>query len=400
MSSAAKRANGEGTKPRRRSDGLWYSHLRVTYPDGTKGRESFYGRSSKIVDEKKRARVRELEAGGVRPTFTTVAEFLDQWLTDVAKPTTKPKTYRSYESIVRNHLVPAFGMVELRKLTPAMIQHGVAGDAKDPAGARTRELAFVVLRAALAVATRWGLIPRNPAALVDKPRVPAREMLFYSPSEVTRLLAARGDDRIGALYSLAAFSGMREGELFGLQWSDVRLDDLAIDVRHQLSAESLELVDLKTRMSRRTVDISPVLAAELRAHRARMLAEGNPHGFVFCDTTGGPLRASNVTRRSWQPLKKRAFGTKRPDGTVVVEPRLNVRFHDLRHTAATLMLAAGVHVLVVSRRLGHADVATTLRTYGHLLPLLQNNVTDAVEVFIARSGATRAAQDLTSGATP
>ncbi len=115
----------------------------------------------------------------------------------------------------------------------------------------------------------------------------------------------------------------------------------------QLNSDTRELAEVKTKAARRTIDLSAELVGELRAHRARMLAEGHPHGFVFCDTVGNPLHGSNVASRSWKPLKARAFGS--ADG---IPAQLDVRFHDLRHTTATLMFAAGVQPLVVSRRLG------------------------------------------------
>jgi integrase len=182
-------------------------------------------------------------------------------------------------------------------------------------------------------------------------------MQTLTPEQVRELLDEARKRRLYALYLLAVTTGLRQGELLGLQWSDVDLEDRSIQVRHTLQeyGAELALAEPKTKQSRRRVDLPVFVATELREHRKRMMVEGHPGPWVFCDTAGGPLRKSNLTRRDFRPLLKAA-------GLPLI------RFHDLRHTAATLLLGQGVHPKIVQERLGHSQIAITLDTYSHVLP--------------------------------
>lgn len=392
-----RRSNGEGTRPKKRADGRWFARIRtVDQTTGQHRRVDVYGRTSTEVSDKIRAIRNEVaDRGGYRPPpRTSVEAFLRQWLDDVVKPTVRPGTFRSYRGIVNNHLIPSLGHVQLTRLTPPMIARVLAGDDEDPDAAtpRTRELAYIVLNAALDVAVKWELVRANAAAVVDKPRVPKVEIAFLVPAEVDELLAQARHDRHYALYLLAIFSGLRPGEIFALQWPQVDLEAGTVTVTHTLDPETLERGEVKTRRGRRTVDVSPTIMAELRAHRARMLGEGNPHGWVFPAREGGPIRLSNLTRRSWKPLLIATWGgvevkapTEDDPDRVLTVPKHDHRLYDLRHTAATLMIAAGVHVKVISERMGHASVAFTMDTYGHVLPTLGKDAALALDRFLAVS---------------
>jgi integrase len=182
-------------------------------------------------------------------------------------------------------------------------------------------------------------------------------MRVLAPEQVNVLLTAALEDRFHALYVLAVTTGLRQGELLGLQWEDVDLASAVLHIRRALQevAGRLWLDEPKTAKARRTVDLPAVAVAALREHGDRMLAEAHLREFVFCDSQGGPVRKSNLIRRSFLPLLKRAG-----------LPR--IRFHDLRHTAATLLLLQGVHPKVVQERLGHSQISITLDTYSHVLP--------------------------------
>jgi integrase len=404
---AGRRANGEGTRPRKRKDGRWYVDVSIPLPEGGSKRVKVYSRvgAEDCADQARRLRLEHVDAGGYRePERRTLGDFLTQWLSDEVQPTRRRKTYRSYAGTVNNHLIPSLGAIPIAKLEPAMIARALASD--DPDGARTRELAHGTLKTALKVAVEWGIIDANPVERVRKPRVPKEEMRFYAPAEVDALLAARGEDRLAALYPMAIVSGMRAGELYGVRWSDLALEDWQVHVRMQLDDERLVRVPPKTKAAIRTIDLSRAMVEELREHRKRMLAEGlRTAPWVFCNPKGGPLRQSGVRRWSWIPLKARAFAEKDADGSAkwvplngvvlpagskkrvvrqyLIPERLDIRFHDLRHTAATLMFAAGIHPLVVSKRLGHSSVEFTMRQYGHLLPSLQAGVAESVARFLA-----------------
>jgi integrase len=432
-SHAGRRANGEGTRPRKRKDGRWYVDVSIPLPEGGTKRVKVYSRFSAedCADRARRLRLEHVDAGGYRePERASVADFLagpvgadghrtGGWLDDVAKQRVRPKTWRSYRSVIRNHLLPSLGAVRLTQLSPPMIARALSDDA--PEGARTRELAYTVLHSALETAVKWQFIPRNPAHAVEKPRVPKSELDFFRREEVLTFLSAAQIDRLFAFYLVGIFTGLRPGESAALRWREVDLDGRRITVTHTLDDATLARVEPKTPRAKRTVDVSPTVAAELRAHRKRMLAQGHAHGLVFPDTDGGPLRLSNFTRRSYKPLLADAFGLrlngelvpdrerarallranakntkaleriagKRPSGerhdVALVR---DLRLYDLRHTAATLMIAAGIHVKVISERMGHASVAFTMDTYGHLLPTLGRDAALALEQFLAPAAET------------
>ena len=182
-------------------------------------------------------------------------------------------------------------------------------------------------------------------------------MQALAPGQVVQLLEAAKGDRLEALYILAVTTGLRQGELLGLHWDDIDLGGSALRVRHTLHELNgrVWIGEPKTRRARRQVDLPAIAVMALQHHREGMLIEGRPVGLVFCNNQGGPLRKSNLVRRSFLPLLKRA-------GLPVI------RFHDLRHTAATLLLVQGVHPKIVQERLGHSQISLTLDTYSHILP--------------------------------
>jgi len=380
-----RRGNGEGSI-RQRSDGRWQASLRHRDPiTGLAKRTYVYGSTRADVQDQLRMIQARLDKGkSARAERASVREFLEYWIDDVAKPSLRASTFRSYDGVVRNHLIPAFGEMQIAQLRASAIQHVLVGKgAKAPA--RTRELALIVLRRALEHAVRTGLLDQNPAERIDPPRVERKEMRVLTPEEVTAFLAAARSERLYALYFLAIYTGMRQGELLALRWRDVDLAAQQIRVVRTLDANARTFGAPKTTTSRRVIDLGPNAVAQIRAHRERMRAEGVAGELVFVDTGGKPLRASNVIRRSFHPLLERAK---------LKEPKKPspVRFHDLRHTAATLMLAAGVHPKIVSERLGHATVTITMDLYQHVLPSMQRAAAASVEAFLAGDGGQKGGQ--------
>jgi integrase len=185
-------------------------------------------------------------------------------------------------------------------------------------------------------------------------------MKTLDPDQVQAFLKAARQDRLYALYVVALDSGMRQGELFALAWPDIDLDGGSVRVVRSLEELNGELrvKDVKTARSRRKIDLSPFAVEVLTEHRRAMLAEGHIAGPVFCNSRGDYLRRSNLTRTSFGAILERARVPK-------------IRFYDLRHTCATLLLLADVNAKVVSERLGHASVAFTLDVYSHVLPTMQ-----------------------------
>ena len=254
----------------------------------------------------------------------------------------------------------------------AMLENGLA-----PA---TVKYLHVVLHAALDQAVRLNIIPRNVTDLVTPPRPSRREMQILTPEQAQTFLAAVCGRRLEALYVLALTTGMRQGELLALRWRDVDLDAARLHVSNTLHFGTKGVWRLgspKTAQSRRRVDLAPMAVEALRAHRTRQLEERllvgpdwHDHDFVFPRGDGEPLRGMQVTHRDFQPLLERA-------GLPCI------RFHDLRHTAATLLLLANVPAKVVSELLGHSNVGITLNLYSHVLPSMQRDAANAMQRMLS-----------------
>ncbi len=365
-----RRVAGEGSI-RQRKDGIWRARLRFTDPiTDLPNTVDLYGRTqAEVVDKLWLARQRIRRGDDAKPERVTLADYLAWWLENIAKPSVRPTTYRSYEGVIRNHLAPTkIAGVQIAQLRPAAIQ-AVLAASKTPT--RACALAIGVLRQALDRAVDLHLLERNPAAGLKPPRVEHREMRVLSRDQVQAFLAAARADRYYALYALALFTGLRQGELLGLRWSDVDVVHGRLTVARTLSQQSLTAQPTKTRSSRRVVDLGPAALEALREHRARY-AIGER---VFTDTGGSPVRASNLIRRSFHPALERA-GIKRAGEASPI------RFHDLRHTSATLMLQAGVHPKIVSERLGHASTMITMDVYSHVQPSMQRAAAKALERLI------------------
>jgi integrase len=331
--------------------------------DGRRRRRTLFGNTKKEVQEQLAGvQMTLLEGTFVEPSKLRVADFLDRWLEDAAKPTIRATTHASYQGILQNHIQPKIGGITLSRLTPIHVQAMYASLEREGASPRLRQLVHAVLRRALQQALKWDLVYRNACDAVDPPRVPKRDPAALSSDQVAALLAAAKGHRLEALLMVAVGTGMRLGEIFALQWQNVDLVRAAIHVRQTLTeiGGTLTLNEPKTPKSRRRIDLPKSVVAALEAHRQRMREEGfgeEEASWVFTNTTGGPLRRGRFQTNVFKPLLK-AAGL--PD----------IRFHDLRHTSASLLLAAGVHPKIVQERLGHSQIGTTLDIYSHALPTM------------------------------
>ena len=339
-------------------------------PVGKRKRVSVTGASVEEVQEKLNAMKRDWLLGlPVGEKRQTVSEYLIRWLEDAARPSIRPTTYQRYATLVRNYISPRIGTVELGKLSPVHVQALYADLERDGVSPRMRQFIHAVLHRAMEQAVKWQLIARNPCAAVERPRVPRKEFRVLDADEARRLLEAAKGDRLEALLVLALTTGMRQGELLGLQWEDVDLKNGTIYVRRTLLEVDGRLTTGETKSGRnRRLDLPKIAVEALREHRKRMMAEGHPGPWVFCDTKGGPIRKNNLIRRWFKPLLEKAG---LPE----------IRFHDLRHTAATLLLTLGVHPKVVQERLGHSQISVTLDTYSHVLPSLQKQAASRLDAL-------------------
>jgi integrase len=319
------------------------------------------------------------------PAFTpdasaiTVGGLLDRWLDEAVALTVRPGTATSYRYVVRVHLRPALGDVALAALTAQDVQALL--NRKAAAGLAPRTVGYLrgVLRQALGFAERMDLVGRNVARLARPPRVPRRQVSPLTIEQARIFRAAVAGDRLEALYLVAVGCGLRQGEILGLRWGDVDLEGRTLTVRLALARVSgeLALVEPKSATSRRTVPMPTFVADALAAHRVRQAAESLPRrpappdpfaDLVFTTTLGTPLDGISVTRRFQRVLKGAGL------------PRQ--RFHDLRHAAASYMLAAGVPARVVMETLGHSEISLTLNTYSHVLPGLGRDAADRMDALL------------------
>jgi integrase len=375
-----------------RADGQWVASISLGYkPDGSRDRRTVYGQSKKEVQDKL-DELRQKVRGGqpLDAEKITVAAFLRGWLENTKRPAVGDTTYDRYEQHVRLTLEPRVGAVPLVKLTKYHVEQLYADLEKAGVSRSEQQKAGKALRNALKHAVASDLIPKNPAALVPLPKTAGsrRHIVPLEGNEPDRLLAAAAGDRLYAIYVLALDSGMRQGELFGLQWGDVDFDRGEVFVQRSLKERKgiLTIKETKTKHGRRRIRLTRPTLDALLEHRKRMLTEGHTGGPVFCDTEGGFLRKSNFARRSFEPALRRAG---------LVEERRQAgkpkpRFHDLRHTCATMLLLEDVNAKIVSERLGHASIEITLNTYSHVLPTLQERAAEKLEAVMGRMTAAAA----------
>lgn len=376
-----RRGHGEGAVFR--AGRYWAAELFLGYgPDGKKRVLRWYGKTRAEVQEKLHRALAERQAGLlVDPENVSVEQFLTRWLEDSVRLSTRPRTYECYALNVRKHIVPALGKLPLRKLAPVHLQQLYARKLEEGLSPRTVQLIHTILHRALGQAAKWGLVPRNGADLVDRPKAARKEMRTLTAEQVRTLLKAAKEDRLYALYVLAVTTGMRQGELLGLRWEDVDLERSRLHVRCQLSwpaGQGPRLVEPKSATGRRTIELPPLAVAALKEHRRRQAEERlragsewrNEWGLVFTTVLGTPIHPANLVHYSFYRLLAKAG-----------LPR--IRFHDLRHTCATLLLEAGEHPKVVQEMLGHSSIQLTLDTYSHVTPALRRQAAERMQQLLA-----------------
>ncbi len=375
----AKRGQNEGSIYKRR-DGRWTAAVSLGYKDGKRWRKTFYGKSRREVREKLSTALRAHQQGlPVAPERQTVGQFLERWLSDSVKPSVRPLTYDRYEQLVRLHISPALGRIDLPKLSPQHVQAFLNQKRAHELSPRTVQYLHATLRRALGRALKWNMVARNVATLVDVPRVQRPEVQPFSLEQARTILDAIRGNRFEALYSVALAVGLRRGEALGLRWDDVDLDAGTLKVRTALQRidGKLQLVEPKTSRSRRTIALPDMAVAALRSHRARQLQERllagsrwQDTGMVFTTSIGTYMEPRNLTRHFSRTIKNAGLPPK--------------RFHDLRHTCASLLLAQGVHARVVMEILGHSQIGLTMDTYSHVAPSLQRDAAGRMNDALTR----------------
>ncbi len=310
----------------------------------------------------------------------TFGAFAKRWLADYAAVNVKASTLATYTSRVNGPYRRAFGAKKLSAITTGDVQRYLAEQSGAGLSPATLRAHLVLLRKMFSDAELWGHLSRNPATGIKAPRVPHVEMDFLTPDEVRTLLAA-ADERHYALLATAVMTGMRQGELLALQWGDIDWHRQTIRVRRSLYKG--QFVEPKSNHSVRTIAMSDRLSAILLGHQ--MTVEYSPYDLVFPTPTGTPMDGANLRKRVFDPTLERA------------ELR-RIRFHDLRHTFASMLINQGENLKYVQSQLGHSSIKTTVDRYAHLLPDAQRDASSRLDATIF--GAVRENLDdkmLTSG---
>jgi integrase len=374
-----KRGNGEGGITRRK-DGLYMARYTVQTATGAK-RKAVYGKTRKEAAEKLTKALADRDMGLVfEGENRTLAAFLDGWLEGTVKGSVKATTYESYERLIRCHIKPELGQHKLKTLAPDHVQALYQRKLDSGLAPGTVRQMHSVLTCALDQAVKWGTLPRNVCKATTPPKPDSEEIKPLDTEQARQLLRTAGGERFEALYVLAVTAGLRIGELLALRWQDVDLEvsGATLRVRRTKStAKSGPVFTTPKNGKGRSIKLTRHAIEALKAHRASQNAERlkagtlwQDHGLVFCTYGGRPLDSHNVARTSFKPLLERAG---LPD----------IRFHDLRHTCATLLLSRGHHPKLVQELLGHASVALTLDRYSHVLPGMGDQTAAAMEAALS-----------------
>jgi len=371
---ANKRRHNEGSI-HKRSSGIWRAQVSI---DGE--RLSYNGKSLKDCQDWIRKIQNQIETGlTYNSANTSLEEFVEDCILSL-ETNLKTTTIIQYRQLARDYIFPALGKIKLIELRPDQIQALYNKLVRSGRSFRTVQLTHAVLRRCLNNAVKLGILGRNPTAATTPPKPKPKEMSFYDQEQVNHLLIAVSikQPRNLALFQLAISTGLRLGELLGLKWQD--LDDKRRTLRiqrqlRQVPHEGLRLEIPKTKTSIRTISIGQSMLKVLHDHRKDQFARMNgssedwkEHDLIFSKKDGSP-----IPPRRTQKYFKRA----------IVDAGLPViRFHDLRHTAASLMLNQGIPVLVVSKRLGHAKPSITLDIYGHLISVYQEEAASLMDEII------------------
>lgn len=352
-----------------RSDGRWVAA--ISLENGR--RKTWTGKTQREVQERLTEALHARQHGAlVSGSNQLVGQYLARWLEDTVRPSVRPRTYEVYALNCRR-LTPHLGHLRLATLGPAHVQACYSALLAGGLSRRSVEQVHAVLHRALRQAVHWDLVGRNATDAVSVPRPARREMRTLDAEQVQQLFETSHEGpgaRWHALWVLLATTGLRLGEATGLTWSDIDFGAGTLMVKRALQRQrgvGFVLVEPKTRRSRRTVHLAAGTLETLREHRRRQgearLAAGShwqDRQLVFCTMWGGPLDPGYINQQFHKALAQAGLPALRP--------------HDLRHTAATLLLRRGVHPKVVQELLGHSTITLTLDTYSHVAPALHAEV--------------------------
>jgi integrase len=362
---AKRRAKGEGSIWFDKTNDRWMAQLSL--PNGK--RRSKSGKTQKQVRDwliKQRSQVKD--GLYVEDDKITLGEFIDRYMNDVAIHNLRPTTLQTHLSLIRNHINPELGRIRMSVLRPDHVQRFYSKKLKSGLSKRTVQYLHTIIHKVLNQAMKWGLVIRNVSDLVDAPSPKRKAFKTWDTSQVKLFLEKVSDHRWYPIYIIAIYCGMRKGEILGLHRDDIDLDAGIIQVRHTLQyvvGKGLLISEPKTEKAKRPITIPPSAVEELKP-----FVEGiKDNQLLFTTSTRNPISPRNVIRHF---------------KSVIIEAGLpNIRFHDLRHTHASLLLEAGVHPKVVQERLGHSQISLTLDTYSHTIPSMQKDASEKFESLMS-----------------
>ncbi len=346
--------------------------------------ETFHGGRTE-AQKRLRQILTELDKGiFAKPGKTTVADYLNTWLQDYCKPSLSPRTFQLYSYICRVHIIPAIGKITLTELKPQHLQKLYSEKLSSGLSSRTVQICHVTVHKALKNAVRINLLSRNVSDSVDKPKIQRPEMHPMTETDLGRFLEAAKQGEYYALFYTYLFTGMRRSELLAVRWSDVDLLDMQISVSRTMQylngvKNHVTFKEPKSKKSRRLIALSPSTVFVLREHlntqenmrESLNLSHMTENDLVFSHWDGSPMLPDSITH-AWIKLVRKC-GLE------------GIRLHDARHTHATIMLKQGVHPKIVQERLGHSTISTTLDTYSHVAPGLQQAAAKGFDDILNRN---------------
>jgi integrase len=364
---SGRRAHGLGAVYKRKSDGKWVGVVDGGYIDGKRQRKAYYGDSEREVLAKVSAARREREDGlSIVGREQPLEKYVAAWLAqrDPRSPSAGVRqlrwnTWAGYERRLRLHVLPVIGSMQLGQIRPDHVRRVLAKMAESKLSATTIACTRDTLATVLERAVKDRVLPHNPVSAVDSVQRSKPHRYTLTAEQAGAFLRAAEGDPLEAVFVVTLHAGLRQSEVLGLQWEDVNLDRAELAIRRALvrvKGRGLQTNDPKTDASAVVVPIGVRAVAALRAHKERLVAQNRlPAGFVFSTGNGTPISASNMLRSSFYPICERADIPTRP----------GLRFHDLRHSAGSLLIQAGVRPKDVQAILRHAKVSTTMDLYVH-----------------------------------
>jgi integrase len=370
---AHRRANNEGTIYYRPGQGGWCAQVSLNGKRLTK-----YARTQREARDWIRETITKIGNGMTySSTRFTLEAFVATWL-DGKELSRRPQTVFQYRQMAEQHILPIMGKMRLQEIQPAHLKQLYLAKKEEGRGARTVQLIHTVMHAILGQAVREGILGRNPVDAVERPKVEQAERQILNEAQVRQLIIAASNTRYGMIIYMALMTGMREGELLGLKWSDVDWSKGQLTIQRQLQVLKTGgsvLVPPKTKAGRRIIKLGESNLDKLARHREAqcllkeaMRERWEENELMFPNTLGKPMAARNLLADFKRILKKNGL----PD----------IRFHDLRHTALSFMLDMGTPVNTVQKRAGHSKASVTTDTYGHALAHSEDELVKKLEELL------------------